>query len=59
MRQAGEPSVEEILESIKKVIARDNRAEAAHVRRVRESDAEPLVEAEADPDDAVRSRGRR
>jgi len=28
MRQAGEPSVEEILESIKKVIARDNRAEA-------------------------------
>ncbi len=29
MRQAGEPSVEEILASIKKVIARDNRAEAA------------------------------
>jgi cell pole-organizing protein PopZ len=28
MRQAGEPSVEEILESIKKVIARDNRAAA-------------------------------
>lgn len=28
MRQVGEPSVEEILESIKKVIARDNRAEA-------------------------------
>jgi len=27
MRQAGEPSVEEILESIKKVIARDNRGE--------------------------------
>jgi cell pole-organizing protein PopZ len=26
MRQVGEPSVEEILESIKKVIARDNRA---------------------------------
>lgn len=26
MRQAGEPSVEEILDSIKKVIARDNRA---------------------------------
>ena len=36
MRQAGEPSVEEILESIKKVIARDNRAEADHVRRRRE-----------------------
>lgn len=28
MRQVGEPSVEEILESIKKVIARDSRAEA-------------------------------
>lgn len=36
MRQAGEPSVEEILESIKKVIARDNRADAAEVRRERE-----------------------
>lgn len=29
MRQAGEPSVEEILASIKKVIARDNRVETA------------------------------
>lgn len=29
MRQAGEPSVEEILESIKKVIARDSRADLA------------------------------
>jgi uncharacterized protein len=28
MRQEGEPSVEEILESIKKVIARDNRDSA-------------------------------
>ena len=37
MRQAGEPSVEEILESIKKVIARDNRTEAEQVRRRRES----------------------
>jgi uncharacterized protein len=36
MRQAGEPSVEEILESIKKVIARDNRAGAATERRERE-----------------------
>jgi len=36
MRQAGEPSVEEILESIKKVIARDNRAEAAQQRQRRE-----------------------
>ena len=32
MRQAGEPSVEEILESIKKVIARDTREEAARER---------------------------
>ncbi len=37
MRQASEPSVEEILESIKKVIARDNRAGAAEERRQRES----------------------
>ncbi|NCU10829.1 MAG: DUF2497 domain-containing protein [Sphingomonadaceae bacterium] len=36
MRQAGEPSVEEILSSIKKVIARDNRVGAADVRRERE-----------------------
>jgi len=33
MRQVGEPSVEEILESIKKVIARDNRSGAATERR--------------------------
>lgn len=37
MRQAGEPSVEEILESIKKVIARDNRAESAQARARREA----------------------
>ena len=36
MRQASEPSVEEILDSIKKVIARDNRAGAAVERRERE-----------------------
>lgn len=36
MRQAGEPSVEEILESIKKVIARDSRTEAAQHRTQRE-----------------------
>ena len=36
MRQAGEPSVEEILDSIKKVIARDNRDGAAELRRTRE-----------------------
>lgn len=37
MRQEGEPTVEEILESIKKVIARDNRADAADERRRREN----------------------
>ena len=37
MRQTGEPSVEEILESIKKVIARDNSAEAAQSRPKRET----------------------
>ena len=36
MRQDSEPSVEEILESIKQVIARDNRAEAAEERQRRE-----------------------
>ncbi|HMP56461.1 MAG TPA: DUF2497 domain-containing protein, partial [Novosphingobium sp.] len=51
MRQAGEPSVEEILESIKKVIARDNRATAAEQRRSRESaGVTPEREAEAEPD---------
>ncbi|MGX7896177.1 DUF2497 domain-containing protein [Tsuneonella sp. HG222] len=37
MRQDGEPTVEEILESIKKVIARDNREMASVERRRRES----------------------
>lgn len=36
MRQAGEPSVEEILESIKKVIARDVRAAVPETLRQRE-----------------------
>lgn len=36
MRQSGEPSVEEILDSIKKVIARDNRAGASVERKDRE-----------------------
>lgn len=39
MRQQGEASVEEILESIKKVIARDNREGALDARRRRESEA--------------------
>lgn len=38
MRQQGEASVEEILASIKQVIARDNRAGAAEERRRRESE---------------------
>ncbi len=37
MRQVGEPSVEEILDSIKKVIARDNREAAQEQRREREN----------------------
>lgn len=35
MSQSGEPTVEEILESIKKVIARDNRAGALEARQQR------------------------
>lgn len=50
MRQAGEPSVEEILDSIKKVIARDNRAGADDEQRSREERViAPVV---ADSDDA-------
>jgi cell pole-organizing protein PopZ len=50
MRQEGEPSVEEILESIKKVIARDNRDSADALRRRRETDG--LVARPAFVDDA-------
>lgn len=49
MREAGEPTVEEILESIKQVIARDNRDGAAEERRRRET--EGVVEEEADDED--------
>jgi cell pole-organizing protein PopZ len=49
MRQDGEASVEEILESIKKVIARDNRTGAIETRRRRESDGLPEP---ADTDEA-------
>ncbi len=41
MRQEGEASVEEILESIKKVIARDNRTGAAAERRRRSVEGMP------------------
>lgn len=49
MGQDNEPSVEEILESIKKVIARDNRVGALEARRRRmvvsdDSDAEPALQ---------------
>ncbi|NJO13786.1 MAG: DUF2497 domain-containing protein [Rhizobiales bacterium] len=44
MAQDGEASVEEILESIKKVIARDNRAGAMETRRRREESSEPAEE---------------
>lgn len=56
MRQQGEPSVEEILESIKRVIARDNRETAQVERRHRESagiGTEMLLE----PDDDVGGEG--
>lgn len=50
MHQAGEPSVEEILASIKKVIARDNRDAAAAPRQA----AEPARQAAAeDAEDEV------
>ena len=45
MGHEGEASVEEILESIKKVIARDNRAVALEARRRRELVADPAVDA--------------
>jgi cell pole-organizing protein PopZ len=43
MRHEGEPSVEEILESIKKVIARDNREAQQAERRRREHAGIPLT----------------
>ena len=56
MRQQGEPSVEEILESIKRVIARDNR-ETAQVERTRRETAgvgtEMLIEPAEDDEDEV------
>jgi uncharacterized protein len=52
MGNGGEPSVEEILESIKKVIARDNRAGAIEARRRREpiaADSEAALISEPPP----------
>lgn len=51
MRHEGEPSVEEILESIKKVIARDNRETLQAERRRRESAGVAPLASAPDPDD--------
>ena len=55
MRHQGEPSVEEILESIKKVIARDNREASLAERRHRETSgmaaAAPVPPADLDDED--------
>lgn len=53
MRQAGEPTVEEILESIKKVIARDNRESAAEERRARETQGVSATAAGSEEQDDV------
>jgi cell pole-organizing protein PopZ len=55
MRQEGEPSVEEILESIKQVIARDNRDTLQRERTRREpAYVEPVAEpADEDEDEEV------
>jgi uncharacterized protein len=50
MRHEGEPSVEEILESIKKVIARDNR-EAQQAERQRRESAGVAFDSAADDED--------
>lgn len=52
MRQVGEPSVEEILASIKNVIARDNRDGAALERRERTERGLPRSAQPATADDA-------
>ncbi len=52
MAQGNEASVEEILESIKKVIARDNRAGALEARQRRQTEADQ-AEAAAEPRDEV------
>lgn len=58
MQHNGDASVEEILESIKKVIARDNRVDAAEVRNRREragmarTAPQSAVSAEVEPADA-------
>jgi cell pole-organizing protein PopZ len=58
MRQASEPSVEEILESIKKVFARDNRADAARERSRRDAAAEIPTAPRVSARPATHSEGR-
>lgn len=58
MRQASEPSVEEILESIKKVIARDNRAEAARERSRRDAAPEAALAPRVSARPVARGEGR-
>lgn len=54
MAQENEASVEEILESIKKVIARDNRDDALEARRRRQADADEAADrAELEADEIV------
>jgi cell pole-organizing protein PopZ len=53
MRQSSEPSVEEILDSIKKVIARDNRASAAVERKERAERGVKAVAADQYDEDDV------
>ncbi|RPF71410.1 DUF2497 domain-containing protein [Aurantiacibacter spongiae] len=48
MRQEGEPSVEEILDSIKKVIQRDNREAAQRERLRRETDGMDAADTDGD-----------
>lgn len=54
MRQQGEASVEEILASIKQVIARDNRAGAMEERRRRESEGLKNLSEELGPNETAR-----
>lgn len=53
MRQAGEPSVEEILDSIKKVIARDNRNGGTEDPRERVERFVPAEDLAEDEDDVL------
>jgi uncharacterized protein len=52
MRQANEPSVEEILDSIKKVIARDSRPAGTEPRRERE-DVAPVAKTPPEEEDVL------